>query len=336
MTDNPPVVFILHGEDEYEIAEFVSGLKDKLGDPSLVEMNYAAFDGHSFSWDALVTACRAMPFLSHRRLVVLANPLARFNADPARKTFLEFLDQIPQTTALVLIEYKDLEPVDSRGRKKPHWLVRWGAEAGGRAIVKSFAVPKGTALANWIRSRARQAGGEFSSPAAGLLASLVGDDLRTADHEIQKLLAYVNYQRAVEPDDVMHLTAFSGEADIFVMVDALGNRDGRQAQHMLHRLLEEEDAMYIFAMVVRQFRLLLLAREVLDGSVGGVNTEAQVARQLHIHPYVAKKITAQARHFDIAVLEAVYTRLLEMDEAIKTGRVETGLGLDLLVADLTG
>ena len=330
MADSPPVVYILHGEDEYEIARFVSGLKDKLGDLAMAEMNTATFDGRSLNWDDLVMACRAMPFLLSRRLVILANPLARFNADHARKAFLEFLDQVPQTTALVLIEYQDLAPT-RKGRQKLHWLLKWAGKVGGRAYVKSFAVPKGRALANWIRTRARQSGGEFSSSGAGLLASLVGDDLRTADQEIQKLLAYVNYGRAVEPDDVMHLTAFSGEADIFAMVDALGNRDGKGAQQMLHSLLEEEDAMYIFAMVVRQFRLLLLAREVLDGS----GNEGEVARQLHIHPYVAKKVTAQARHFNIAVLEAVYARLLEMDEAIKTGRVETGLGLDLLVADLT-
>jgi DNA polymerase-3 subunit delta len=331
MADNPPVVYLLHGEDEYEIAQFVSGLKDKLGDTSLAEMNMASFDGHSFSWDDLVTACRAMPFLLPRRLVILENPLARFNAAPDRKTFLEFLNQVPQTTALVLIEYKDLAPQDRNGNPRPTWLVKWAEKAGRRAYVKSFAIPRGAALAKWIRSRARQAGGEFSSPAAGLLASLVGEDLRTADHEIQKLLAYVNDQRPVEPDDVMHLTAYSGEADIFAMVDALGNRDGKAAQQMLHRLLEEEDPMYIFAMVVRQFRLLLLAREILNSS----GNEREVAGQLHIHPYVAKKVTAQARHFDIAVLEAVYVRLLEMDEAIKTGQVETGLGLDLLVADLT-
>jgi DNA polymerase-3 subunit delta len=182
-----------------------------------------------------------------------------------------------------------------------------------------------------IQEQAKAAGGQISSQAAALLASLVGDDPRLADQEVRKLLAYVNYSRTVEPDDVEALTADVWQGDIFVLVDALGNQDGRKAQAMLHRLLETQDAPSIFGMVVRQFRLLLLAREVLDQG-GRVD---DVGRELKVHHFVAEKVTSQARHFTLPVLEAVYHRLLEMDEAIKTSQMEGDLALDTLVADFT-
>jgi len=47
-------------------------------------------------------------------------------------------------------------------------------------------------------------------------------------------------------------------------------------QHLLHRLLENDDAFSFWGMVIRQFRLLLLAREVLD-SHGG---KEEVARDI--------------------------------------------------------
>jgi DNA polymerase-3 subunit delta len=84
-------------------------------------------------------------------------------------------------------------------------------------------------------------------------------------------------------------------------------------------------------MVVRQFRLLLLAREVLDA--GG--KEADVVRQLKVHPYVGGKITEQARRFHMNTLEAVYHRLLELDEAIKTGLMDGDLALSTFAAAFT-
>jgi DNA polymerase-3 subunit delta len=152
-----------------------------------------------------------------------------------------------------------------------------------------------------------------------------------ADLEIHKLLAYVNYKRPVEPDDVELLTADVGQGNIFAMVDALGNQNGRLAQGMLHRLLEQQDPISIFGMVVRQFRLLLLTREILDG---GENM-GDIARLLKVPPFVADKLVSQARRFSAPVLEAIYHRLMEIDEAIKTGKVPGDLALDTLFAALT-
>jgi DNA polymerase III delta subunit len=41
-------------------------------------------------------------------------------------------------------------------------------------------------------------------------------------------------------------------------------------------------------------------------------------------------------HFSIKTLDAVYRRLLELDEAIKTGLMNGDLALELLVVELTG
>jgi DNA polymerase-3 subunit delta len=135
----------------------------------------------------------------------------------------------------------------------------------------------------------------------------------------------------VHREDVEELTVSAIQGDIFVLVDALGNQDGRRAMGMLQRVLEAQDPLSVFGMVVRQFRLLLLAREVLDA--GG--SERDVARLVKIHPYVAGKVTAQGRHFSIQTLEVVYHRLLDIDEAVKTGRMDGGLALDTLVAAFT-
>jgi DNA polymerase-3 subunit delta len=329
MAKEPPVVYLLHGEDEFAIAQFIAEIKAKLGDPSVIEMNVTHLDGRSLSFDELVTATSAMPFLARRRLAILTHPLAYTRNPAARQRFLEYLEKIPSTTALVLVEHHALTDDRDRRRGKLHWLEEWAQQAGERVYLRLFNLPAGPAMARWIQERAKQVGGQISYQAAGVLASLVGQDTRLADQEIQKLLTYVSCQRPVEPDDVEHLTALSMQGDIFALVDALGNRNGRAAMTMLHRLLETEDPLGIFGMVVRQFRLLLLAREILDRGGG----ETDIARQLHIHPFVAQKITAQARPLMLPMLEVIYRNLLGVDLAIKTGKMDVSLSLDIFVAE---
>lgn len=329
MAPEPPVVYLLHGEDEFAIAHFIADLKTKLGDPSAVEMNFTHLDGRSLSFDELVTAASAMPFLARRRLVVLTHPLAYTRNSTAKQRFLEYLERIPPTTALVLVEQHALTSERDRGRGRLHWLEEWATQSGERVYLRIFNLPKGRAMARWIQDRAKEYAGQFTYQAAASLALLVEDDTRLADQEIQKLLVYVNFQRPVEPDDVEHLTALSMQGDIFALVDALGNRNSRAATMMLHRLLETEDPLGIFGMAVRQFRLLLLAREVLDR--GG--SEADVARQLNVHTYVAQKITAQARGLEVASLESIYHQLLELDLTIKSGQMDASLSLDLFIAE---
>ena len=115
------------------------------------------------------------------------------------------------------------------------------------------------------------------------------------------------------------------------MVDALAAGDGRTSQKLLHRLLENEDAFSVWGMVVRQFRLMLQAREVLDEH-GGVN---EVTSALGVHPFVAEKVAGQAKRFSMAALEKIHHKLLEIDEAAKTSQVTLDLAMETLVVELT-
>jgi DNA polymerase III subunit delta len=75
----------------------------------------------------------------------------------------------------------------------------------------------------------------------------------------------------------------------------------------------------------------LQAREILDGR----GNKDDVARALGVHPFVAEKTTQQAAHFSIETLEAIYRRLLRIDEEVKTGQITLDLALDTLVVELT-
>jgi DNA polymerase-3 subunit delta len=320
MDRRTPTVYLLHGDDDLAVSEFIARLKDKLGDPSTVCLNTQVFSADGLDMAALAEACAAMPFLARRRLIVLQRASAAMTGDPARRErFLALLDGLPPSTALVLVEPQELS------QKSP--LMKWAESHADQSFVKAMNAPHGPAFVEWLQQRAHQLEGKIDPQAAFLLAELVGDDPRRAEQELAKLLDYVDRARPVETQDVERLTPFGGQSDVFAMVDALGARDGQMALGHLHRLLEDEPALYALAMIIRQFRLLLLAREALD-------TGRDPRQALRLHPYVASKLSTQARHFTLQQLERIYHQLLEMDLAIKTGKTEDVVALDSLLADL--
>ncbi len=325
-----PTVYILHGDDTFAIQRTLEGLTAKMGDPAMAELNTSRLDGREATEEAVRSAANSMPFLAERRLVVLTHPFARLTSEPARERFRALLDGLPETTALVLVIEDSIERGAWRTLKRDHWLRRWMESAGKRAYYQLCQLPPQANMAEWVRKEARSRGGQFTPEAAAALVEHLGNDTRAAGLEIEKLLTYVDYARPVEAQDVEELSTQNGQADVFQMVDAMSAGNASLALNLLHRLLEEEDELNLFGMVVRQFRLLLVGREVL--AEGG--SAADFARGLAHNEFVARKTMDQARRFSQERLEAIYRRLLAIDEGVKTGQTGYALELDALLVDL--
>lgn len=336
------VFYVFHGEDEFSQREQLAAFKARLGDPSLVALNTSVFDGRTVTLGELRHACDSIPFLADVRLVIVEGWLTHLASrrgggegqkdvedEPApssRKIIEElvtYLPQMPDTTRLVFMEPKRI--------RENHPVLLLARSDPKRGIVKAFDPPGGNALIEWIIARARKYGGAISFPAAQLLAESVGEDLRLLDGEVQKLVTYVGGRRPVGEADVKLLTPYAGEANIFQMVDALGQRQGEEAARLMHRLLDGgKHPLELLSMIARQFRLLIQTKELVEQG----RRPLDIAKELGVQPFVADKLVRQARNFSLPQLEAIYRRLLEMDIAIKTGEMEGVLALDLLVAGL--
>lgn len=327
-----PVVYLLHGDDEFAIAQFIAEMERKLGEPAAAQMNTTRLEKDKLALDELVMAVQAMPFLAERRLVIVYEPLSSLKSAAMRARFQQILANVPPTTALALVIAKPLQSYQDKKNHKLHWLQKWAADQEeGRVYEKVFLTARGPELVRWLQKYTKSEGGELTPEGAAILVGLIGEDARVAVQEINKLLAYVNYSRPIEPDDVEYLVAQVGSSDVFAMVDALGNRQGRQALRMLHQLFEEDDPLRLMGMVVRQFRLLIQTRELLDAGY----RQDDIARELKTHRFVIGKIIHQARNFSQSALEMIYRELLEIDQAIKTGQMEGDIALETFIARLS-
>ncbi len=320
-----PNLFFLYGNAEFAIARKLKEFVSDFSDPTSADMNTARLDARSMSENDLNNAVNAMPFLAKRRLVLLQNPSAKYNNPTARKKFLEFIEKTPDTTRLVLFE--SVEPKEA----EKHWLVKWAAKNEKLVQTRAFMMPRLKEMPGWIVNETKNQGGKMEARAAEMLKDMVGANTRQAGMEIAKLLAYVNWARPVTVQDVEAVCIVTSQQSVFDFVDALANGNGKAAQHLLHRLLESEEEFALWGMVIRQFRLLIQAREILDNR----GTQNDVARALGVHPFVAEKAAQQASRFSIESLEYIYRQLLKIDEGAKTSQTTLDLALDTLVVELT-
>jgi DNA polymerase III subunit delta len=330
---------VIHGEEEFARSEEITKIKADFSQAGLGDLNCTSLDGHRLTILQLREACETMPFLANRRLVLVFGLLQRFEpaaksdnedpdteppaVDPALvKELVAFLPHIPPFTHLVFCESRLLQ---ARNPVLKH------AAADKDAVIKQCDKPGNDSLASWISSQAKSKKLNIAGDAARLLASQVGNNLRQLDTELDKLAAFANY-RTIQVEHVNGMITENLEARIFSLVDALGRRERRTSLHELSVLFTTgAHPLYILSMIVRQYRLLIMAKELLDDAHSGNKV---LMEELKVRDFVADKLQQQARLYFQAELVSIYGKLLQIDQQIKTGHTEGELALELLVLDI--
>lgn len=318
--------YVFHGDDEHGQRETLASLLEKQGDPGLLDLNTTRFEGQ-MAFSALRQACDALPFLAPVRIVLASGLFASKPDKTFVKQLVEYLPDLPAPTRLVFLEASELP--------QNHPVLRLALESDN-GVVRVFRRPQGSQLERWIQERVVAKNGRITPRAAHLLAANIGNDLQVLDSEIEKLVLYKldepEETAVIRPEDVDLLCPYIAEANIFDLVDAIGNRNAKKASLLLQQKLSEgADPFMLFAMFVRQFRLLIQVKELADD---GLNAPA-ISKKLRMHSFVAGKIYQQARGFSMSQLEQIYAHLLEIDVDVKTGRADMLTSLNLLVAGLT-
>lgn len=330
-------IYVLQGDDDLSIQDFLKALTAQIGSQSPGDLDVAHLDGRVIDRSEFTQSLNSLSLLSPQRIVVLEQALDMLGKKEAQEWFEGVLDQLPGSTSLVLLiedsqRYRKGGMVwDNVGGK--HWLRKSLRDCSKRVNWQEMPLPSQREMPGWIMAEVERQGGKgcFEGRAAAELANLVGSNLFQARQETAKALSYVGLDGSVTRDDIRLLCSQSREEDIFAMVDAVGTRNAKLALSLLQRLLQDLPAQYIYTMLARQARILVMAREVLDG--GG--REDDLAARAHLHAFVAKKALAQCRRFSMPELENLYRELDRMDEDAKTGNVTLEVAMETLITSIS-
>jgi DNA polymerase-3 subunit delta len=315
------MLYIFHGPDDFTRAAKIDELKAELGDPTTADLNTTTLEGQGLRLSDIRHHADAMPFLAPKRLVILTNYVASLgNKRKELEAFIAYVAHLAPTTDLVLVEQEVLE--------RRHPLLKVAGEGG---VVHFAGLDKNNVQA-WLIKRAQALGGSIEANAANLLGRLVGPELRTLNNELEKLTLYTKGQRPIKTADVELLVPYTEEAERFGMSNAIGQRNAKKAYDQLHKELDEgKNPLAILAGIAGQIRSLIEVKDMAERRMSPADmAQAKGWRS----DYAAKMRLREAAHFSMERLEEVMELLLEFDRAIKTGRIDSLVALDLLIARL--
>jgi DNA polymerase-3 subunit delta len=330
--------YIIYGNDDYRCHQTLDEIKAGLGSQESVSMNTTNLDGRKLTIRELSEVCAAAPFMASSRLVVVDGLIKRFqpgekqsrasgNGDNSEQPLkdwqnaAEVIKGMPATTVLVLFEAE----VDPKAHNPLYKVLAPAADK-----VLQLNELKGKELTSWIKEYAVKNKGKISMAAVNLLADYIGGDLWLLAGELNKLALYCE-GREISDKDVREITSIAREDSIFVLVDSVLDGRIKEAQIILHRMLRYGTApQQIMAMIERQLSIILRVKELSHDL-----PLQEIKERLGLNPkYPLDKTLRQARSFTIPRLRKAFHCLLDTDVAIKTGKYEDDLALDLMVIEL--
>jgi DNA polymerase-3 subunit delta len=182
----------------------------------------------------------------------------------------------------------------------------------------------------WAKQEFARYGVKIEDRAIERLIFLVGNDLWRMSEEIKKLIAFKKGE-SVGEKDVEELISPKLEIDIFKTIDAISARNKNLAFKLLHSHLKRgEKPAILFSMIKYQFRNLLQVKDLIEKG----ERVSRIKSKLDLHPFVLEKILKVSQKFKIEELKKIYQKIFNFDSAIKTGKIEPGLALDLFLAEL--
>ena len=200
--------------------------------------------------------------------------------------------------------------------------------------AKAIAAPKAEALAEWAKAKFDGANIKIQPAALRQLLAAVGESPAKLENEADKLIAYANSASPVgelTSQEVGRLVATELPLNNFALIDAVAEKNTRQAVELWHRyLVQGEDPYAFLGLLIYQFRNLLRVKALSQSAV----TLADMPGQVKLHPFVLRKTHQQARGFELKTLVSIYQALGGLEVGFKTGQIDLVPTISKLILEI--
>jgi DNA polymerase-3 subunit delta len=304
-------VYLLLGNDEERKARGVQRLRRG--------RQVEVYDASETGPEPVVSACNSYSLFGEGPFVLVKN-LDAWNA-AQKAVIVDYLENPSPEADLVLLGEK------LGAREKLLASVKRSGE------VHDLEQPTGKALVRWLVGHAKRLGLDLPEDVARSLIERCSGDKQRLATETEKLALYVS-GRPATVEDVEALCPPDVQSNIFAFVDALAAGDQGKSLKLLEDLIETgEPPLRVTYMVRRQFRLVAQARALFERG----DSQKEVAKEIKVPPFVARKLEEQARRLNEEDLERALALVLDLERGLKGGSdLGDQLQVELAVLKLSG
>ncbi|WP_313370681.1 DNA polymerase III subunit delta [Sedimentibacter sp.] len=323
-----PSFVLIFGTEDYLIDDAVKNIKKKYIDENYESMNYIEFEKIENNFVDFYEFVTTYPFISEKKLCVIKeaifltstgslnkNDEEKFNkildegSDSCIKVFL-LKDKKPDSRKKIVKKFKDNNAIFEINKLNESELSKYIADR-----FKSNNLNINLHLANYIANN------------SGYLEYESTVNLYHINNEIDKISSFKTVYKDVLMEDVDSLLIKSSESNIFKLIDNICDGNKEQAFGILDdMLLNNTPEQVIIHMLVRQYRMLY---QYVILSNKGYNFN-EIMSKMKLKNFVANKLSKQARSLNSEKIEYYLEKMLEIDKKIKTGEIESRIGLELI------
>ncbi len=316
-TGNYQPVYLLYGEERYLKKQYKDKLKKALCAPD-DNMNNHHFEGKGISVGEVIDLAETMPFFADRKVIFLEDSgLLKSGGEQ----MAEYLGSQNETTVIIFVESE----IDKRSKL-------YKAIQSKGCIVEFEAQDENT-LKRWVAGLLTKEGKKVTESTVQLFLSKTGTDMENIHGELEKLICYGMDKEVVGPEDVEAICTTRVTSHIFDMVDAIADKRQKKALELYYELLAlKEPPMRILFLIARQCNILLQVKAMKNKGYGNKD----MASSIGVPPFALGKYVTQAGKFKTAQLKNAVTQCVEAEEAVKTGRMNDVMSVEILIMSVFG
>lgn len=308
--------FLLVGQDHWSKSQYIRKVRNEVLGSSEDIMNYYEAKEKDVIVDSLSDVIETLPFFAEYKLVYLKDT-GYFKAGRKEESekFEALLEDLPDYIVLLI----DEREVDKRG--KLYKTIKAKYE------VIEFDYPGEDTVISMLQERSREDGVTVEQATLYYLVRNMPEDVEYILGEWQKLIHYVE-DKKITRQAIDAVCVFSLETRVFELVKKIASGKSNEALQIYSRMLQsKESPIGILVLIARQFRVMYQVKYLKAKG----HDNKQIAAQTKMPYFAVKEVVEQVSHYSFSGLEALITACLETDRMLKTGKMEAGKCVELLI-----
>ncbi|MBR2791566.1 MAG: DNA polymerase III subunit delta [Erysipelotrichaceae bacterium] len=313
--------YLLMGTEKYNLRRRRNEIVKKLiGDD---EINISVYRGSEWEISELIADLQTVPFFSDNRVVIVENPgfivSPKVNDEPFVNALVSYFKKPNESTTFIIYIDQNID----RRRKALNTLVKYMK----REVYDTLSEED---FQQAVNEDLRNSGLKLDFDSRNELMQRLPLDLDNWKNELEKLKLY---PEKIDREVIRQLVAKPLESNVFELTNAVNTRNTARAIEVYHDLLvnNKNDIQGLIGLLAGQFRFMLQAVILMEQ---GYN-QKEIAEQLNCREgrvYMAFKNSGSRNSRQLL---KVLDSLAQLDQNIKSGKVNPQLGLELFLVETT-
>ena len=303
------MVYLLYGTNDFAIQKEIEKITKDFD-----KMNISKYDLTEDDIKDVISDAETFSMFADSKVVIAENAAIFTSSGSGDLETLEnYLADINPNTILIFTVNE--EKVDERKKitkkiKKDYKLISFNQNETPNSLVRNL-------LNDY----------NITSSNINLLIDRVGTNPLILENEVNKIKLYKD-DKTVTKEDIINLTTKRPEIDIFKLIDDIVMKNKDEALEIYNEMLKvNEEPLKIVILLASQFRLMYQAKELAKKGY----SEKNISEVLKVHPYRVKLALQKGKKYKAETLLNYLSVLADIDIAIKTGKTDKNLALELFL-----